>query len=172
MNDGALGSAETAGEGQTFAGGLVANAEEAASCLALVFIVLSVCWAVVTRYITATPATWAGEISAAAFAWLIFIGSAAGFKRGLHVAIDMLVDSLPTPAGRLILRIVDVMMFAFCLYISFVSWGFTMDNWDNPTPALHMPYAIHYMSATVGFILMTFRYAQAAAPRWLGSARG
>lgn len=172
MNDGALGSAETAGEGQTFAGGLVANAEEALSCLALAFIVLSVCWAVVTRYITATPATWAGEISAAAFAWLIFIGSAAGFKRGLHVAIDMLVDSLPRPASRLILMAVDVTMFAFCLYISFVSWGFTMDNWDNPTPALHMPYAIHYMSATVGFILMTIRYAQAAAPRWLGGGKG
>ena len=166
MNDGALGSAETAGEGQTFAGGIVANVEEAIACFMLALVVLAVCWAVITRYITATPATWAAEISAAAFSWLIFVGSAAGFKRGLHVAIEILVDSLPAGPRNAIMRTVDALMIAFCAYISWLSWGFTMDNWDNPTPSLHMPYAIHYMSATAGFILMTLRYVQAAAPRW------
>ena len=106
------------------------------------------------------------SISAAAFAWLIFVGSAAGFKRGLHVAIEILVDSLPAGPRNAIMRTVDALMIAFCAYISWLSWGFTMDNWDNPTPSLHMPYAIHYMSATAGFILMTLRYVQAAAPRW------
>lgn len=172
MNDGALGSAETAGEGQSFAGGVVANAEEVVTCFALALVVLSVCWAVITRYITATPATWAAEISAAAFAWLIFIGSAAGFKRGLHVAIDMLVEALPPALNRLVMMVVDVLMFSFCLYISVLSWGFTMDNWDNPTPSLHMPYAIHFMGASIGFMLMTFRYAQAVAPRWRAGGKG
>ena len=166
MNDGALGSAETAGEGQTFAGGIAANVEEAIACFMLALVVFAVCWAVITRYITATPATWAAEVSAAAFAWLIFVGSAAGFKRGLHVAIDILVESLPRAAGGAVMKVVDLLMVAFCLYLSALSWGFMMDNWDNPTPSLHMPYAVHYMSATAGFVLMTLRYIQAAAPRW------
>lgn len=171
MSEGATGSAETSGEGQSFAGGLARNAEEAVACVALVIVVLSVSWAVITRYITATPATWAGEVSAAAFSWLVFIGAAAGFKRGLHVSIDMLVEALPRALRNLVLTIVDALIIAFCVYVTWLAWGFMNDNWDNPSPALRMPQAVHYMSATVGFALMTLRYVMAAQRRWRMAGR-
>ena len=42
------------------------------------------------------PARW----PRIAFAWLVFVGAAAGFKYGMHVAIDMLVVALPAPLRR------------------------------------------------------------------------
>ena len=70
--------------------------EEAVSGLALVVIVGATCWGVLTRYITSQPAAWASEVAGIAFAWLVFVGAAAGFKYGMHVTIDMLVALLPT----------------------------------------------------------------------------
>ena len=62
--------------------------EEVIAGAALLVVVLAVCWGVLTRYVTAQPAAWSGEVAGMGFAWLVFLGAAAGFKRGLHVSID------------------------------------------------------------------------------------
>ena len=57
--------------------------------------ILSVAWGVITRYITAQPATWAGELAVIAFAWVVFLGASACFKYRLHASIDMVTALLP-----------------------------------------------------------------------------
>ena len=94
----------------------LANLEETVASAALIVVVGSVCWGVLSRYVTQQPAVWSGEVAAIAFAWVIFLGAAAGFKRGLHVSIDMLVALLPAGARRIDLA-VELLMAAFCLYM-------------------------------------------------------
>jgi len=151
-------------------GGLSRNLEEVIACAALLGVVLATAWGVFTRYVTASPATWTVEIAAAAFCWMIFIGSAAAFKRGIHISIDMLVLALPRSAARMIMIGVDLLVFGFLAWVSWLTIEFTIESWSTPTPALRWPYAFHYAGAAIGLILMTLRHAIAARTRWATAA--
>jgi TRAP-type C4-dicarboxylate transport system permease small subunit len=149
---------------------LLDSFEEIVAGAALVIVVLSVCWGVITRYLTEQPATWSGEIAAIGFAWLVFIGASAGFKHRMHVSIDMLVQFLPAHIRIPVERILDVVVVAFCAYVAWLGVVFTSQNWDNPTSVLRLPMSIIYAAVTLGFALMTLRYAEAAWPRWRRAA--
>ncbi|MDT1060978.1 TRAP transporter small permease [Paracoccus sp. CPCC 101403] len=69
--------------------------DEVVSTAAMIVIVLSITWGVVSRYILPTPAAWTYELASLAFAWLVFFGAVTGVRLGTHAAIDVLVDALP-----------------------------------------------------------------------------
>src|SRR5690348_16903016 len=94
---------------------LARNFEEIIAGAALIVVVLSVCWGVVTRYITEQPAAWAGEIAAMAFAWLVFIGASVALKRAMHVNIDMVVLALPPAAQRVVMALADLVVVVFLI---------------------------------------------------------
>lgn len=144
---------------------LMRHLEEIVACAALVIVVLSVCWGVVTRYITEQPANWAGEVAAIAFAWVIFVGAAAGAKRRMHVSIDMLVVMLPPALGRPLQWAIDAFVIGFCLYVSWLGAIFTVENWDSPTAVLRVPMSWVYASVATGFLLMAIRFLQASIER-------
>ena len=74
--------------------------EELVASLAVVVVIASVSWGVITRYVTAQPATWAGEVATLGFAWVVFFGAAACIKYRLHPEIDLLVRRLPLGCDR------------------------------------------------------------------------
>jgi TRAP-type C4-dicarboxylate transport system permease small subunit len=157
------GKARLAGRGE--AGWLtraLANLEETVASAALLVVVGSVCWGVLSRYVTQQPAVWSGEVAAIAFAWVVFLGAAAGFKRGLHVSIDMLVALLPAKARRVLDLAVELLVAAFCVYMVWLGATFTVTNWDNPTSVLRLPSSIVYAAVPVGFALMAVRIVQRA----------
>ena len=154
-------------EGPARAGPL-AYFEEGLAGVALVVVVLAVCWGVVTRYVTAQPATWSGEVAAIAFAWMVFVGAAAGFKYGMHVAIDMLVRLLPTSPRRWLMAAADLLVLVFLLTLLALSLEFSVDAWDDPTSVLRLPRTVTYASVVVGSLCMLLRHAQGAWRRWRG----
>ena len=148
--------------------GPLAFAEEAIAGAALVVVVLVTCWGVVTRYVTEQPATWTGEVAGIAFAWLVFLGAAAGFKYGMHVAIDMLVVALPVPLRRALMALVDALVLAFLAILFVLAIQFSIDAWTDPTSVLRLPRSVTYVSVVVGSACMAVRYVQAAWRRWHG----
>lgn len=148
--------------------GVLANIEEIISGAALLVVVASVVWGVLTRYVTQQPATWSGELAAIAFAWVVFLGAAAGVKRRLHISIDLLVAALPRAVGRALQMVIDVGLLVFMIYVVRLGIGFTDANWDNPTSVLRLPLSIVYLSVTVGFALMAIRHGTALVRRLRG----
>ena len=138
-------------------------AEEVVACAALLVVVLAVCWGVLTRYVTAQPAAWAGEVAGMGFAWLVFLGAAAGFKRRLHVSIDILTRLLPRTIERFLATLVQLGILLFAGYVTWLGTGFTIDNLDNPSPVLRLPQSTIYLAVTVGFLSIGLRQAW-----WLG----
>ncbi len=134
-------------------------AEEVVACAALLIVVLSVSWGVLTRYITAQPAAWSGEVAAMGFAWVVFLGAAAGFKRGLHVSIDVLTQRLPAPVERALALVVQVGILVFAAYVFWLGTGFTIRNLSNPSPVLRIPQSIIYLAVTLGFLSIALRQA-------------
>jgi TRAP-type C4-dicarboxylate transport system permease small subunit len=142
--------------------------EEIVSGTALIVVVLSVCWGVLTRYITEQPAAWAGEVAAMAFAWLIFIGASAALKRAMHVSIDMLVLALPPVLQRIAAAIADLIVIAFLVTAIVLAGEFVIDTFDNPSSVLRIPLSVIYVPVVIGFVCLLVRYIQAALPRYRG----
>lgn len=162
-------TAPTSGQPAGLPGGWLRNFEEIVACAALVVVVLATSWGVFTRYVSAQPATWAAEIAAVGFCWSIFMGSAAAFKRGQHISIDMLTQALPRPVRLVTGTAADLLVLVFLGWVSWLAIEFTIGSWTTPMPSLRWPYSIHYSGAALGLVLMTYRHAHAAWAR-LGAA--
>jgi TRAP-type C4-dicarboxylate transport system permease small subunit len=142
--------------------------EEVIAGAALIVIVASTCWGVLTRYITEQPAAWSGEVAGIAFAWLVFVGAAAGVKYGAHMAIDMLVVRLPAVLRRVVLAFADLTVLGFLLALLVLSVEFSINAWGDPTSVLRLPRSVTYASVVVGSFCMLVRYFRAACRRWQG----
>jgi len=140
--------------------------EEVVSGIALLVVIASTCWGVLSRYVTAQPAAWTGEVAGIAFAWVVFVGTAAGFKYGMHVTIDMLVARLPAALRRLLMAAADLLVLAFLATLLVLAVEFSIDAWDDPTSVLRLPRTVTYASVVVGAVCMLLRYGRAAWRRW------
>lgn len=146
--------------------------EEGVAGTALLIVIAATCWGVVSRYVTAQPAEWAAEIAAIAFAWLVFVGAAAGFKYGVHVTIDMVVARLPPDFRRFLMFAADGLVLVFLMAVFALAVEFSIDAWGDPTSVLRLPRTVTYASVVVGALCMFIRYAQAAWRRWRGLQGG
>ncbi|WP_144186427.1 TRAP transporter small permease [Elioraea rosea] len=139
---------------------LAAQAEEIVAGAAMVVVVLAVCWGVITRYVTAQPAAWTGEVAAIGFAWCVFVGAAAVAKRSGHVAIDMLTAALPAAVQATINAGARLASIGFCAVASVLAFEFSLANTDNPSAVLRLPLAVLYLAPATGFALMAVRMAE------------
>ena len=142
--------------------------EEVIAGVALVIVIAATCWGVLTRYITEQPAAWSGEVAGIAFAWLVFVGAAAGVKYGAHMSIDMLLVRLPSGLRRLVVAAADAAVLAFVLTLLVLSVQFSIDAWGDPTSVLRLPRSVTYASVVVGSFCMLLRYGAATWRRWQG----
>ena len=142
--------------------------EEVIAGAALVVIVTATCWGVLTRYVTEQPAAWAGEVAGIAFAWLVFVGAAAGLKYGAHMSIDMLVVRLPGGLRRVVVLAADAIVLAFLATLLALSVEFSINAWSDPTSVLRLPRTVTYASVVVGSFCMLVRYIGAAWRRCQG----
>lgn len=153
----------------SLAGRLLRHGEEILAGAALIVVVASVCWGVLTRYITEQPAAWAGELAQIAFAWVVFLGAAAGFKYGMHISIDMLIRAMPNPVRRAAQTLGDTLVLLFLLYVVWLSIRFNIEAWSDPTSVLRLPRTVVYGSVLVGAACMAIRYLQVIRHRMSGA---
>jgi TRAP-type C4-dicarboxylate transport system permease small subunit len=137
--------------------------EEIVASAALIVVILSVCWGVLTRYVTEQPAPWAGELAVLGFAWVVFFGASGCFKYKLHPSIDMVTVLLPPPVARIVRLLVHALVLGFCAYMVWFGVRFSIDAWDNPTSVLRWPLTVLYGPVTFGFALMIVRYLERLA---------
>jgi TRAP-type C4-dicarboxylate transport system permease small subunit len=138
----------------------VDHVEEIVASLALVVVVLATGWGVITRYITAQPAAWAGEVSTIGFAWIVFLGAVACIKYRLHPAVDVPLGRLPAPLRVALVWINHGLLLAFFVFMVVFGTRFAIDAWSNPSPVLRAPMTVLYGPVAVSFALMFVRYVQ------------
>ncbi len=138
----------------------VDHVEEVVASVALVVVVLATSWGVLTRYVTAQPAAWAGEVSTIGFAWVVFLGAVACIKYRLHPAVDVPLGRLP-PALRIALVWINhALLIGFFVFMAVFGTRFAIDAWSNPSPVLRAPMTVLYGPVAVSFALMLVRYVQ------------
>jgi TRAP-type C4-dicarboxylate transport system permease small subunit len=99
--------------------------------VALVLISAVIPWAVFTRYVLNSAASWPEPMAVLLTIVLTFFGAAACYRRGLHMNVGFFVGMLPAPQRRAVGLLVEGLMAVMALFM--VNWGIKLVDatWDN-----------------------------------------
>lgn len=139
--------------------------------IALLVVVASVIWGVLTRYVFSQPATWTTELSSIAFAWVVFFGAAAAMRRGLHIGIPTFVDMLPAPQRKLAMFLALGLAALFLAYATYLAGVLAAQSFNRPSPVLRIPFAYVYSGIALA-LLLTLLHSLAQAGQTLRSTDG
>lgn len=126
----------------------------------LVFLVGCTFAGVVLRYVFNSPFTWMEEVQLASMVWLAFLGGSLAFRSKGHVAVEIVIDSLPAAAQRIARIVIGVAVYAILLYLFVRCLDFLQlfAMTGRGTPVLDLPYTIVYGIAPVAVVLMVISY--------------
>jgi TRAP-type C4-dicarboxylate transport system permease small subunit len=88
---------------------------------ALVLISAIIPWAVFTRYVLNSAASWPEPLAILLTIVLTFIGAAAGYRLNLHMNISYFADKLREPWRRLLDLVVQLLMALIAIFM--IVWG-------------------------------------------------
>ena len=100
-------------------------------CIALVSISAVIPWAVFTRYVLNSAASWPEPLAVLLTIVLTFIGAAAGYRFNLHMNVSFFADKLPDPFRRLLDLLVQLLMALIAMFM--IVWGSSLVEvtWHN-----------------------------------------
>src|SRR5689334_11571434 len=98
---------------------------------ALVLISAVIPWAVFTRYVLNSAASWPEPLAVLLTILLTFVGAAAGYRLNLHMNVSYFADKLPPRGRRLLDVLVQLLMATIAIFM--VIWGEKLVEvtWDN-----------------------------------------
>jgi TRAP-type C4-dicarboxylate transport system permease small subunit len=90
-------------------------------CTALVLISAVIPWAVFTRYVLNSAASWPEPLAVLLTIVLTFIGAAAAYRLNLHMNVAYFADQLPAKFRALLDLIVQLLMALIAIFM--IVWG-------------------------------------------------
>jgi len=90
-------------------------------CTALVLISAIIPWAVFTRYVLNSAASWPEPLAVLLTIVVTFIGAAAGYRLNLHMNVGYFADKLPETGRRLLELAVQLLMALIAIFM--IVWG-------------------------------------------------
>ena len=91
------------------------------SGLSILAMSLIIPWGVFARYVLGTGSNWPEPVAVLLMVTFTFMGAAAGYRAGAHIAVGMLVDHLPTGVQKIGTYLVHILMLLICGFV--VVWG-------------------------------------------------
>jgi TRAP-type transport system small permease protein len=149
--------------------GVLGNFEELIAGVGLVAVFAIILYTIFNRYVLEGSAVWAPELAGIIFAWVVFLGASAAWKRGMHISIDVAVRFLAPRTQAVIRLLTDVVLTVFLAYATYLAIKITISSHSRLSPVMRVPYSYVYASAALGFALMFLQ--QLAAMIGIG-ARG
>ncbi|MGE8495907.1 MAG: TRAP transporter small permease [Pseudomonas sp.] len=126
--------------------------------LAIVIMATIIPWGVFSRYVLGQGLGWPEPISVLLMVVFTFIGAAAGYRAGAHMAVTSLTDRLPQSLEPVFTLFVRLCMGAIALFM--LIWGYklcaaTWNQYLSTLPSVRV--GISYMPIPVGgFITLLF----------------
>ncbi|QDG38864.1 TRAP transporter small permease [Alteromonas mediterranea] len=85
--------------------------------IAMVNILLTVIWQVVSRYILKDPASATEELSRFILIWIGILGAAYAYRQHAHLGFNLIVERQSRKVKRLLLTFVEVIVIIFCALV-------------------------------------------------------
>ena len=98
---------------------------------------------------------WEDEVVELAFAWMVFLGSAAVWRSGEHIVIDFIPQALAgSAAGRALEVVVGALMLGFLGVFTWYGWLLTLQSQGNTSPMLVLPRPLWYAAVPASGVVM------------------
>jgi TRAP-type C4-dicarboxylate transport system permease small subunit len=91
------------------------------SGLSIALMSLIIPWGVFARYVLGTGSSWPEPVAVLLMVTFTFLGAAASYRAGAHIAVGVLTDRLPGPLKKACAALVHVFMIGICLFV--MVWG-------------------------------------------------
>ncbi len=127
-------------------------------CAAIMgYMVLAVCWQVITRFVLKNPSTVTEEILRYLLVWTTMVGGAYAYGRRKHLSINMLAKKLPARGQKILDIFVQAVVIAFCVVVMIIGdLRLVETTFNQISSALHLPMPYVYASILVGGVLIIF----------------
>ncbi len=110
---------------------------------------------VFTRYLLNTGIYWTEEVATGLFVWSVFIGSAAAYKKHMHVGVDVLVKRAKPHVRYIVKIVVDILLIFINGYITNMAITYIRISKRKPTPVLEISSAFISSAILVSFVLIS-----------------
>ena len=106
---------------------------------------------VVMRYFFGVGAQWPEPIAILLMVIFTFIGAAAAYRAGGHIAVTMLTDRLPAAAQAVFARVVDGLMILVCLFVTAYGARLCSETMGQSVAELPwLPVGVTYLAIPLG----------------------
>jgi TRAP-type C4-dicarboxylate transport system permease small subunit len=106
---------------------------------------------VVLRYVFGFGAQWPEPIAILLMMVFTFVGAAAAYRAGGHIAVGMLVDRLPAAAQALLGKLVHALMVVVCLFVVVYGSRLCLETMGQSIAELPwLPVGVTYLAIPLG----------------------
>jgi TRAP-type C4-dicarboxylate transport system permease small subunit len=115
-------------------------------------------WGIFARYVLGTGSQWPEPISILLMVVFTFLGAAASYRAGAHIAVVMLTQRLPAAVRAPLALLVHVCMLGASVFMLFYGSKLVMGTWGQSIPELPwLPVGLTYVPVPLGgFVTLLF----------------
>ncbi|CAM3957796.1 C4-dicarboxylate ABC transporter [Pseudomonas reidholzensis] len=114
--------------------------------LSILTMTLIIPWGIFARYVLGTGSSWPEPVAILLMVVFAFIGAAASYRAGAHMAVAMVTDRLPPAQRKAAALVVQVLMLLVCAFMTYYGFRLCMTTWNQflatlPSIRVGMTYA-------------------------------
>lgn len=122
--------------------------------LSVLAIALIIPWGVFARYVLGSGSSWPEPTAILLMMVFTFIGAAASYRAGAHMAVAMLTDRMDPPVRKAVGIFSQLLMATVCLFMTIWGTKLCLSTWNQFMAALpSLRVGITYMPIPVGGLL-------------------
>jgi TRAP-type C4-dicarboxylate transport system permease small subunit len=121
------------------------------SGLALIVMTIVIPIGVFNRYVMGSGSQWPEPLAILCMVVFTFLGAAASYRAGVHIAVTMVTDRVPEQYRSALTLVVDALMAALCVFMIVYGWALCQVTWNQTIaefPALSV--GVTYLPLPVG----------------------
>lgn len=119
--------------------------------LAIVAMSIIIPWGVFTRYVLGTGSQWPEPIAILLMMVFTFVGAAAAYRAGAHIAVEMFTARAPAALQRTLALLVDLLMAAACVFVVFYGTRLCIETGHQSIAELPwLPVGVTYAALPIG----------------------
>ncbi|QXH51533.1 TRAP transporter small permease [Pseudomonas fakonensis] len=104
--------------------------------LSILTMSLIIPWGIFARYVLGTGSSWPEPVAILLMVVFTFVGAAASYRAGAHMAVAMITDRLPPLQRRLVSVLVQLLMVLVCVFMTWYGAKLCITTWNQSLASL------------------------------------
>ncbi|MGI6030143.1 MAG: TRAP transporter small permease [Eubacteriales bacterium] len=100
-----------------------------------------------------SPLVWAEEVERYLLICMVYLSIGFTARHGGHISFDSVLNNMPPKLNKVVNIIINLLCIAVFAIITYSSVITMMNNLNNKTPVVGIPFVVFMMPLTIGFAL-------------------